>query len=118
MAFLPFNFKSRISPLLRNLRCSSGTSSDLKLLGRQFVTVGRRQPTKIIEDHCTKNFISASQMVRKVAALSNLVCRILIHPTSLPSYVIGLASLLLAGRAPRTKFFLDPSAEHQPPWKT
>ena len=49
-------------------------------------------------------------MVRKVAALSNLVCRILIHPTSLPSYVIGLASLLLAGRAPRTNNFLDPSA--------
>ena len=48
-------------------------------------------------------------MVRKVAALSNLVCRILIHPTSLPSYVIGLVSLLLAGRAPRTKIFLDPS---------
>ena len=82
---------------------------DLKLLGRQFVTVGRRQPTKIIEDHCTENFISASQMVRKVAALSNLVCRILIHPTSLLSYVIGLASLLLASRVPRTKNFLDPS---------
>ena len=57
-------------------------------------------------------------MVRKVAALSNLVCRILIHPTSLPSYVIGLASLLLAGREPRTKNFLDPSTENQPLWKT
>ena len=57
-------------------------------------------------------------MVRKVAALSNLVCRILIHPTSLPSYVIGLASLLLAGRAPGTKNFLDPYTENQPPWKT
>ena len=57
-------------------------------------------------------------MVRKDAAFSNLVPRILIHPTSLPSYVIGLASLLLAGRAPRAKNFLDPSAENQPPWKT
>ena len=57
-------------------------------------------------------------MVRKVTALSNLVCRIFIYPTSLPSYVIGLASLLLAGRAPRTKKFLDPSAENQPLWKT
>ena len=57
-------------------------------------------------------------MVRKVVALSNLVCRILIHPTLLPTYVIGLASLLLAGRAPRTKKFLDPSVENQPLWKT
>ena len=57
-------------------------------------------------------------MVRKIAALSNLVCRILIHPTSLPSYVIGLASLLLAGRASQMKIFLDLSAENQPLWKT
>ena len=69
------------------------------------LVIGRRKPTKIIEDHCTENFIFASQMVRKVAALSNLVCRILIHPTSLPSCVIGLASVLLAGRASRTKKF-------------
>ena len=58
--------------------------------------------------------MSASQMVRKVTALSNLVCTTLVHPTSLPSYVIGLASLLLAGRVPQTKIFLDPSAENQP----
>ena len=57
-------------------------------------------------------------MVRKVAALSNLVCRILIHPASLPSYVIGLASLFLASRAPQTKNFLDSPAENQPLWKT
>ena len=57
-------------------------------------------------------------MVRKITALSNLVCRILIHPTLLPSYVIGLASLLLVGRAPRMKNFLDPSPENQPSWKT
>ena len=57
-------------------------------------------------------------MVKKVAALSNLVCRILMHRTSLPSYVIGLASLLLAGRVPQTKILLNLSLENQPPWRT
>ena len=45
--------------------------------------------------------------VRKVIALSNLVCRILIHRTSLLSYVIDLASLLLVDRVPRTNILLD-----------
>ena len=33
-------------------------------------------------------------MVRKVTALSNVVCTTLVHPSSLPSYVIGLAWLV------------------------
>ena len=57
-------------------------------------------------------------MVRKVAYLSNFVCRILIHPTSLPSCVIGLDSLLLAGRVPEAKILLSLSSENQSPWRT
>ena len=57
-------------------------------------------------------------MVRKIAALSNLVCRLLIHTTPLPYYVIGLATLPLASRVPRTEIPVDQSAENQPPWKT
>jgi len=55
------------------------------------------QPSRIIEEFCYGNFNSASQMDGKVAALPNLVYRILVHLTSLPSYAIG--SLILARRS-------------------
>ena len=113
-----FTQTSRIWELFGIFKYSPTSSLDYYGLGSQFVPVGRRHPVKIVRYHWIENFTSASQMVPKVTALSNLVCRILVQGTALPSCAIGLASLFLAGRAPGTKFLLVTSAENQPPRKT
>ena len=46
-----------------------------------------------------------SQMVKEVGFFSNLLCIILVHPASLPSYAGGIGCLLVVGRFPSNKIF-------------
>jgi len=53
--------------------------------------VGRRQPSKIIEDFCAGNFTSASQMAKKAAALSNLMCEMPMHTSN---FIVVLCKII------------------------
>jgi len=62
--------------------------------------------------NCCHSFIvliTASQMVGK---LWFFMYEIFVHPTSLPYYVIGLASLFLACRVPQMKIYLQKISPH------
>ena len=59
-----------------------------------------------------------SQMVKEVGFFSNLLCIILVHPASLPSYARRIDCLLVVGRFPSNKIFGRQYEQNHPGRKT